>query len=201
MAALALALLLLAQEDREPSQIFTLEVGGKARPIELDKPVELDGTGKLSVTLRLAPYRVFRHAGLSFQYPQEYSFEADLKEPGVSNWNLSGNDHKVMVFRYQGRKDHEALLQELQKEVTGAYGAENVKSGETEVALGKRTLKGRRLDIKLVGTALSQRLFSFRAGADSLLLILQDSPAENGRATSEAARCEAFLKDSFRFPD
>ena len=85
--------------------------------------------------------------------------------------------------------------------MTAAYGADKVKLSGSELPLGKRTLKGRRMDVTLAGTGLNQRLFSFKAGADCVLIILQDTATETGRPTPEAARGEALLKETFRFPD
>jgi hypothetical protein len=201
MTALLFALALPAglQDDREPPLIFTLEVAGKAVPIEPDRAVEIEAAGKTPVTLRVAPHRVFKRGGLQFHYPKAYGFEADLSDAAVSIWTLSGNDHKIMVFRYPGNTAHEALRKAVLDEMVQSYGKMKGTVKADEITLAGKTLKGTRVDATLLENAIRQRLFSMAGAKDSYLFILQDSPAE-GKATAEAAAGEKLFAETFQAP-
>ncbi len=37
---------------------------------------------------------------MSFSYPRHFAFEADLFDAASQSWTLSGNDVKIMIFRF-----------------------------------------------------------------------------------------------------
>jgi hypothetical protein len=200
MTALLRALLMStsAQDDREPPLIFTLEVAGKPVTIEPDQAVEIEAAGKVPVIPRVAPHRVFRLGGLDFHYPRGYGFEADLSDPEMHTWTLSGNDHKIMVFRYPGNPAHEAQRAAVLDQMKAAYKGKSRQEVD-EIVLAGRTLKGARVHAELVGAGFTQRVFSFATAKDGYLLILQDSP-QAGKPTPEAVTAEKFFTGTFAFP-
>jgi hypothetical protein len=189
------------KEDQEPPQIFYLEFDGKKVPVELNKPLGTEVLGgSKSFTLRVEPYRVFRHAGLSFQYPREYTFENDHATPGVSIWTLSGPDCLIMIQRYEGSGDPELVRQALVNELAKKYKDGKKRQVETTWKLKDRTLKGVRLEVELAGIRLHQDVYSFRAGQGSVLLLIQDSLQDDGKASAERVRTEKMLSETLRLP-
>jgi hypothetical protein len=187
-------------QNQEPPQLFFLEFDGKKAPIELDKPVSADvfGSSK-TITLRVEPYRVFPHGGLHFQYPREYTFKTDFDNPAVLLWTLSGPTAKIMIQRYRGQADHEAVRREFMKELAKEY--KNAKKTETKtsVDLKKMTLEGRRIEVQLVASGkIQQDVYSLQDGRDSVLLILQDSPEEDGKPSKDRSRAEKMLRETLR---
>jgi hypothetical protein len=187
--------------DQEPPQIFYLEFDGKKVPIELDKPFPTEALeGTRSVTLRVEPFRVFRHGGLSFHYPREYTFEADHTTPGLALWTLSGNDCVIMVQRYEGDRDPEAMRQLVVNGLAAKYKDAKLKRGEATWKLKDTTLKGIRLEVELAGSGLHQDLYAFRAGDSSVVLMIQDSLQDDGKPSADRVRADKMLSETLRLP-
>ena len=209
--ALCLALLLLyppspaladdPKPDQEPPQIFFLECAGRRVPVDLDKPFRTDAlAGAKSATLRVEPHRVFRYAGLVFHYPREYTFVVSLENPAVAVWTLAGSDCTIMVQRYPGRQDADAVRREFVGDLTALYQGAKTKQTDATCKLKHTTLKGLRLEVELAGRLLYQDLFCFPAGKDLVVLILQDSPQRDGQPSPDRTRAEKMLHDSLRLP-
>jgi hypothetical protein len=198
-AALILAAL-FAQDDKEPEEQFFLEFDGKKIPIQLDKPFELDTKGKKQAKITVAPYRVFKHAGLKFRYPRAYGFEADIEDPDTRGWTLDGNNVVIMIYRYKGNPLHKELRNTTASFVRMKFGPRNVKSEETKIKLEGKEVDGVLLRINLAGERLTQAMYSFVSEEDSYLLMFQDSPGEDGKPTQEFLDMQKLLTESFRFP-
>ncbi|MHC4819103.1 MAG: hypothetical protein ACYTF8_13725, partial [Planctomycetota bacterium] len=70
-------------EDKEPPQLFLLEVGGRNLPVQLGRPFDVEVDGKtVTMKLHVRPYRVFEAAGVRFRYPRHFTFEYE-KDAGV----------------------------------------------------------------------------------------------------------------------
>ncbi len=202
-AAVLLLLLVLSAEpaaadDKEPPLVFFFEAeGGKRVPVELDKAFSPAELGK-SATLKVEPHRKFAYAGVEFEYPREYGFEAAGDGPFAS-WTLSGNDAKVMVHRYKGQKKAETVHKAVIAEVQKAYGGKAKESAATLTA-GGRTLEGTRLEVEVMGTFIVQELFPVKSGGDVVELIIQDSPKKPTEPTAERARTGKLLVDTLKLP-
>jgi len=187
--------------DQEPPLLLYLESDGKRIPIELDKPFGLEAlSGKKTAILRAEPYRVFPYAGFSFRYPRNYSFQADLENRGVSLWTLTGNSFVIMVQQFPGMRDHAALRQSVMNKMTEQYAGSKTRELDTKLELKGATLNGRRVEITLANTLLHQDLFSFSAGEASVVLMLQDTPHENGKSSADRIIAEKMLRESLRLP-
>ena len=152
------------------------------------------------MTLRVEPFRVFRYAGLSFQYPREYTFQADHTNPGVALWTLSGSDCMIMVQRFEDQGDPEAVRQLLVDELAARYKDARKKQGAITWKLEGTTLKGIRLEVEFAGTTLYQDLYSFRAGNGSVVLLVQDSLQDDGKPSVHRVRAETMLTKTLRLP-
>jgi hypothetical protein len=187
-------------EAKEPPQIFALEIDGKRVPLELDRPVDLATPAPVTrATLRSEPHRVFDFAGVRFHYPREMGFEADLETPEVAIWTLDGNDAVVMVHRLEGEGDAPATRARVEEGILAQYG----RAGRREPAkatLGGRELEGSVIQARIAGSRISQEVFAFPSGKDSIVLILQDSLKDDGGHTDEYGRVRAMLGSTLRFP-
>lgn len=190
-----------AKEDQEPPQIFFLEAGDKKISVDLDKPFSLTELGgQTTLTLRSEPYRVFNHAGLNFQYPREFSFSADLENEAVSIWSLNGTNAVVIVQRYPGRTDADAVRKEFIQALAEQY--KEALKGQTAVALPLKSgnLQGTRLKVDRAGAALIQDVFTFVSGNNVVLLLLQDAPQQNNQPSAEQAKVQKMLLETFSVP-
>ncbi|HVK07298.1 MAG TPA: hypothetical protein VM597_00840 [Gemmataceae bacterium] len=188
-------------EDREPPQIFYLEFDGGRVPIELDKPLGTDALGGVkAITLRAEAYRVFPYGGVRFNYPREYTFEADLETKDVSMWTLSGNDCKILVQRYRGQADHRAILESVKKSMLARYKDPGARESAAALSVRGADLEGRRIEARVATTLIRQDLYSAPAGPDTVLLILQDSPREDGEPSADWARAERMFRETMKLP-
>lgn len=188
-----------AQEDKEPPLLFVLEADGKKIPIEEDKPFHLDtAAGKTHCVLRVEPFRVFQHGGVVLHYPREFNFEADLDTPGVKLWTLSGNNAVLMVQRHAGQADPAAVQKQLVQEMIARYKKPNVRETTATIELEKKAVKGAKLVVTLAGQTLIQVFYSFKTGKDTLVLMTQDCPADDGSPSRDAQKAEKLLRESFK---
>ena len=188
-------------ESVEPPLEFSLEIGDRKLPVTLDKSfiLESDG-GRENATLRVKPTRHFRYGQLSLRYPRYYTFEADLSDPEVSMWILSGNSNVIMLLRYPDRTDKDELLDEMLATLREQYGQENVKTGDASITLDERRLKGSRLQVRLAGEIIRQEIFSFASSDAGYVVVFQDTPNDLGRASREAVIAKELLTETFQFP-
>jgi hypothetical protein len=156
--------------------------------------------GAKAVTLRVQPYRVFPYGGVRFHYPREYTFEADLESPDVSMWTLSGNDCKILVQRYRGQADHRAVLESVKKGMLARYKDPGAREAAAGLSVPGVDLRGRRIDVRVATTLIRQDLYSAPAGPDTVLLILQDSPREDGEPSADWAGAERMLRETLQLP-
>ena len=180
--------------------LFSLDVEGRSVEVELDTPVELDlGEGKVEVTLRVRPYRVFDFAGVRFHYPRHLGFEADLSSPPTSIWTLDGNNVVIMVQRYEGLDDSDLILETLIESMIEQYGAENVDRKESSMRLGDERLDGTSMRVTVAGTRIDQSLYAFPSGGSSIALMLQDSLTDDDKPTAEAQDAFEMMRETFEF--
>jgi hypothetical protein len=191
-----------AQNDAaEPPQEFYVEIGNQQIPIAPDRPLKLPASGETTITLRLKPYRTFSRSGVEFQYPREFLFEADVEDPNNVLWTLEGKDTVLMIFRAPRELDPQGFLEELQRTMTEQYGEPNVRTSNTSIKLKEETLDGTRLDIRLAGSRLYQDLYALRGRDFTYALILQQSPDDLGRPTSESRHALRKFRETFRLAE
>lgn len=184
----------------EPPLEFTLEIDGRqiAAPIHLDKPFKADvGGKKISMKLAVKPYRTFRFAGVSFNFPQYYTFEADADDSDFVMWTFSGNDNSLMLFKYK-KGDDAANLKAAVDSANTHYGKQRVKQTDCTLNLDGRPMEGKRLDIKLADVPIRQELYSFSSERASFVLIVQDTPEDGKKSTDETVEAIKMLEETFQ---
>jgi hypothetical protein len=187
-------------EDREPPLLMYLEADGTRVSVELGKPFELGAlSGKKTATLRAEPYRVFPYGGISFRYPAGCSFEAK-QQPGVTVWTLDGADVVIIVQRYSRNADHLAIRTAVVDNLVESYAGPKTRQLDTTLKVKGTVLKGRRIEFVLANTLLHQDIFSFPAGADSVVFIIQDTPRPGGTPSAGRVDCDKMLGESLQLP-
>jgi len=185
---------------KEPPLVMYLEADGKKTPVEVDKPFEVETKGgKTTFTLRMESYRVFQNAAVSFQYPRGATFKVQ-GEGLVRLCTISDSPAVVMVQHFRNQPDAGLILKQMVEQILAQYGeSAEVKQVETTVEYQKRSLKGVRLEVRIARQLLHQSLFSFASGKDVVVLILQDTPDEEGKPSRAFAQFQKLMQDSFRF--
>ncbi|MBX3413225.1 MAG: hypothetical protein KF708_11095 [Pirellulales bacterium] len=196
--AAALAEQAAQDETIEPGLTFSLTLGDKTVPIVEGKPVQV--SGKFSdpkVTLNIDPHRVFDLRGARFDYPRHFTWEADLTDPNVAVWTLSGTTFKIMFFAFQGDTSAESVVESLEENFTG-QGAEVAKK-PCKLTLEGKAIAGTQLDLTLVGNKLIDQVYGLPGGDGvSRLVIFQDTPNENGQPSAEAVETLKRFSESFK---
>ena len=140
----------IAQDDKEPPLQVELEVSGKKVRASDGETVDLPkGGDRDSVTVRILPYRVFSKAGLTFRYPKDWSYSADLEDPESPTWTLSGGlmDLEVTSMPSKGNAPLEAATF-FTFMATGirAMGFKVILKPD-EIVLGKQKFQGQRMSM------------------------------------------------------
>ncbi len=184
-----------ADDTTEPPVTYTLEVNGQKYLLSADKTVILKGSFQNpKVTLRASSTRRFVHDGIAFDYPANFTFEADLSDPGIRTWTMSGNNVTLMLFDFDEPVKPTELI---------ASTAESLKTNvdrmeSTSLKLGTLNAKGQSALLKVGDVALSYTVLAMPAAAGkSRLLIVQDLPQDNGQPSNERTDILKMLGDSF----
>ena len=74
----------------------------------------------------------------------------------------------------------------------------NARASETALELNGVKLTGQLLDVTVAGQRLKQAFYGLRVGEDSMVIILQDSPQENGQPSADYERTVKMLNESFK---
>jgi hypothetical protein len=193
-AALLLAGPLLADDSKEPSLQYTLEIAGKAQAITLDAPIKVEGSfTNPEVVLKAAPTRRFTYGGIQFDYPAGFGWEAEISGPEEKTWTLSGNDFTIMYFVLPDAQ----AIDEFAAAMAAQFENAVTKIEESERTLGGQKRKGKRMTVRLVGTSIYIEFYSFPSASGARLLVLQDSPDEEQAISPEAAKALQLMERSF----
>lgn len=187
-----------SDEAAEPPLLFDVKVGDTTVSLSEGEPGELSGTfEKASVELTIRPYREFHKAGVSFRYPRQYVYEADVADSSFKSWTVEGSNVVVMLFTIDGH----FAAQDYVEGFIPQFGADNaqVTDRNATIRLGDSTLKGVRVRVDVGGTGLLQEAYEVplddgRGG----LLVIQDSLTEADTHTDEYKQTRKLLQSSFR---
>lgn len=188
-------------ESAEPEMTFSIKVGDQSVIVGEGVAAQLDGSFKNpEVSVTVEPYRVFSRRGVQFEYPRTFNWEADLTDPDVAIWTLSGHTFKIMFFAFSDDTTAEDIVASL----VGNFeqqGAE-VSRSATQIVLGGKTLPGTQLDLSVVGTQISDRVFALPSdGTRSRVVIFQDSLDEENQASAEGVATLKLFTSSFKLTD
>ena len=165
-----------ADETIEPPLKLTLEVDGKPFPIELGREQKLTGDFRNpTVVLRAAPTREFTYGGIAFDYPSNFSWEAEIQNEAYKSWTLSGNDSKILYFSFGDEVTPDVFASALAQQ----YGEEKTKITDFSRTFGKQKFAGKRVIANIAGITLVQDVLIVPAPAKRWrILILQNVAPE-----------------------
>jgi len=160
------------------SATITAEIGGK----------------KVEVVISEKPTKTFRYSGVTFDFPKDhiYAFQA---APNLDLWTLSGSDNIIMIFVTQ--VEPEAFMKNMIQGVIEKYGKGNTKITKCEQDFGSVRVIGQRLTAILAQEKLTQELYLVTNGRNRIILMLQDSPRDDGSETAETSGVRKLLKQTF----
>ena len=203
VAVLALAFLPSPQGTRlaEPPQEFVLQGNGKEVELRIGQPAELPKElAGAKVTLRVRPERRFDYQGLRFRYPQNYAWEYEAKEDGPQSVTLSGHTNVLIFQFYEDTNDPARQAEKLANSIAASLRSSTQTSACELVDAEQRKLAGKRLEAVVAGQTIAQEVYAIPLGNEVALLVVQDSPGEDGKADPETAAMLALFAESLEWP-
>lgn len=183
------------ENGAEPPARYVLQVNGKATRMSLDKEISLNTkAGRTRFLLAREATRHFDKSGLKFDYPTDYGFEADLSDPALAIWTLSGRDSLLMLQRMP-LAGPALLRDQMVKQLVKQYGSKNVVLRPASLFLNGRDVEGKRLRVSLAKQTLVQEIFAFSNPKYAFILMIQDAP-ERGKESAETKTLKAILSSS-----
>jgi len=179
-------------ETTEPKLGFTVRIGESE--VHLSEGDQLPAKGTFtdpSVSVTVDPERVFTHAGMSFSYPRHFAFEADLSDAASHSWTLSGNDVKIMIFRFATELSVDAFV----KELTDGFGSKSTIS-PVLIELGPRQYAGRRIRAVLATHEFTQDVFALPSVKGRARILVVQDDASGNKPESQPTR--ALLAKTFQ---
>ena len=182
-------------ESIEPRDQYVLIIDSKEFPIELNRAKKLSiSISDPEVLLKVNQYKTFNYGGVFCKYPRHYTFEANLGNPKLKIWTLSGNDAKIIIQNYSVSLDHKYLADLLAKN----YGKKNCKVENCKLTFTDKTLQGTKVLATIAGNIISQQVFSLPTKEGTTMLILQDSPSDDGGPSKEGIELNKLLNKYFK---
>lgn len=163
-------------ETTEPELSFTVRIG--ATELHLSEGDQLPAKGTFTdptVSVTVDPERVFTHVGMRFSYPRHFAFEAELSDVASQSWTLSGNDVKIMIFRFAT----ELSVDSFAKELTDGFGPKSTIS-PVSIQLGPHQYSGQRIRAVVAAHEFTQDVFALPSvKGRGRILVLQDDASGN----------------------
>ncbi len=169
-----------AQKDdtKEPKTTLIVTVNGREYKVSEDEEINKDGN---SISVSISKSKTFNNKSVSFDYPTSFGFEYESSY-GYKNWTFDGNNFIIMYFELSG----ENTLNDFVDEISGRFGKSNCEIEKKSLKLGSRTLKGKRINVDLMGEKLTLDLLEIKMkDGKTRIIAFQDSLNDYGKATEE----------------
>jgi hypothetical protein len=179
-------------ETIEPKLGFVLHLGATSVAVTEGEAARARGDFRdPTVAIDVSPERTFALAGLRFAYPRQFVFEADLASSASQSWVLSGNDLKIMVFRFSAL----ASLDLLAEAMVQRFGAD-ASSSTSHVTLAGTDYESRRIEATVTHHEMIMDVVGLPPiDGKSRFLVLQDAKESQG---AESAAARQLLERTFR---
>ncbi len=190
--------LLKASEEKEPPLGYTLQIGEERVALEPGREVQVKGRFE-NPKLILVPdeERQFGAAGVQFQYPAYFTFEADFTAEGIRIWTLSGKQQVLMVQAMAGVK---LSAQDMADALRTQYG-KGAKTAPVSWKIGDRQYDAVRVSFHLAGVKLVQDVLALPTKNGSRFLIQQDSTEDDPAHEAEKELVTALLNKTLTLTD
>lgn len=172
---------LFAQQDAPKSQII-LEIDGQEYYLRDGQSLRLEGTfTNPTISVREADTRTFKTEDLQFDYPSHFAYEFE-QDFGYRSWTLDGQNFVVMYFEYDEPMDLDFFVDEMVKQ----FGKQNCKVEAKTIQMGDKLLKGKRINISLIGQRLTLDFMEIELSEfKTHFIAFQDAIQEDGQSTQE----------------
>ena len=187
-----------ADESKEPKLKYELKIGDKTVTVAEGETVKVEGQfSDPSVNIIPGKTRTFPYSGMSFAYPSNFVFEADMSDAASTSWTLSGNDFVVMIFHLEAEMTTDMFANEM----IGQFGSANAKiaNEKLNVTLGDHELSGTQLEVSIASHKLVQKIVKIPSkNGQTKLLVFQDSLNDDGSHSAEAKKAMKTIASTFK---
>lgn len=179
----------------EPADKLEITVGGQTVFVSDGQPFS---SGGCEGQVRISPAKTLAVPSVTFDYPRHFAFEYDGSTEGLRQWTLDGNNVVLIITEL----DMVSELKDMEESMIERFGRENCKPRNSKVKLGGKELKGRHLDVTVVGESLTLELLElpWKEGATSMLFI-QDSSTDSGEDSAERTACVELLDRTIKYSE
>lgn len=162
---------------------YTLEIDGQSISLTPDQPVELEGQFRNpKVVLRVSKTRPLQAAGVEFEYPSNFVFEAETEDKDVQTWTMAGNDITLILFNFTEKVDPRTLAEST----ADALESTQFDVEPVSMKLGDADRSGVKAVIKLGTQTLIQHVLTLpETDSGSRLLVIQEVRAEGEGESKE----------------
>ncbi len=181
-------------ESAEPPIAYTLKINNETVSLSPGKTQELLGAYvNPRLTLDVASTRRFPYAGLAFNYPVTYGFEADITDPDARIWTMDGNNVVIMVFAFT----EEVGTETLAISTAQTLGVDNPDVKPVRMTLAVQELTGSAITVSFGTEQIHQQFIALPAESGLWrILVLQDSPQKSGEPSDEFRSTLKLLQES-----
>jgi len=184
------------KKELETKTMFEVQVDSKK--YELEEGNELDIEGELKnprISIKLLDFKKFNAGNLSFEYPNNFSFEVEKSE-GYKNWTLDGNYYVIMIFDIDG----ESQVKDFIDNMISQFGKEKCKTKEIKSRLGEKVLSGIQLYVELIGQKLTIDFYEYStAENNSKYIAFQDTLNDDGTPSAESVMTFKMINTSIQY--
>ncbi|WP_420572150.1 hypothetical protein [Kordia sp.] len=177
--------------SKEPKAGMVVTINGKDYKISEGEEIRRDGN---TISVTLANSKTFDNGTISFDYPTSFGFEYESSF-GYKNWTFDGNNYVIMYFEIAV-----GTLDSFVDEISGRFGKSNCKIEKTSLQLGSRKLKGKRINVNLMGEKLTLDLLEIKMkDGKTRIIAFQDSADEYGNPTEEGKETIKMIDKSIMY--
>lgn len=180
----------------EPKTTFNINISGKNYVVSEGEVLNLDTTiSKPSIFVKLSDNKKFDDSSLSFEYPKSLVFEY-ASSAGLKNWTFTGSNIVIMLFAF----DVNVPLSMMTDEMKDRFGKENCSIVDFQKELGSKKMKGKRLNVTLVGSHLVYDMYELNLpGNTTWYIAFQNSINDDGSSTEEFKRVFNVVNSTIKF--
>jgi hypothetical protein len=156
------------QFDKEPQDLFELNVNGKTFKMVEGKVLKIDSLIRPQMHVLLLPEKKFENSFCSFQYDRRMYFDYNA-DGDVRTWTLNGPSVSIMLFDLP----ISARLSDIAEAAVSKFPQANCTVSDTTVKFGSRTLRGKVIDIEMPNQHIRQEYYTvefFKGGGGYILL-------------------------------
>ncbi len=177
-------------KEEKPS--FVIKIDGKEYAVKEGEEIKV---GDSEISVELAKEKQFDNGIYSFKYSNHFSFEYE-GEPGYQNWTLDGNNFTIMMFEM----DEEVTLPLFIAQMVSQFGEDNCKTKSIKKKLGRKKLKGTRIQVNLVGQEMHVDMYEVKMkDGKKHFIAFQDMLDDNNNPTEEATDALELIGETIKY--